>query len=124
MNISVIGGGINGIMTVWELLKHDHNVTLFELAQLLKPYIRIDKNSRRPEWMYKSRLELHDFLACKQCIMQSLSGLRSLIKNDENPNKAIREYAIQQDQNAITFLGGKWTAARQVGFQSVKEAVA
>ncbi|MDA3821219.1 MAG: glycerol-3-phosphate dehydrogenase/oxidase [Bacteroidales bacterium] len=30
MKIAVIGGGINGVMTAWELLKRGHNVTLFE----------------------------------------------------------------------------------------------
>jgi glycerol-3-phosphate dehydrogenase len=30
MKIAVIGGGINGIMTAWELCKHHHDVTLFE----------------------------------------------------------------------------------------------
>ena len=35
MRIAVIGGGINGIMTAWELCKHHHDVTLFEKDTLM-----------------------------------------------------------------------------------------
>ena len=35
MKIAVIGGGINGIMTAWELCKHHHDVTLFERSTLM-----------------------------------------------------------------------------------------
>lgn len=35
MNVAVIGGGINGIMTAWELLKEGHKVTLFEQGQVM-----------------------------------------------------------------------------------------
>ena len=35
MKIAVIGGGINGIMTAWELCKHHHDVTLFEKNTLM-----------------------------------------------------------------------------------------
>ncbi len=35
MKIAVIGGGINGIMTAWELCKHGHQVTLFEKNTLM-----------------------------------------------------------------------------------------
>ena len=35
MKIAVIGGGINGIMTAWELCKHHHDVTLFEKSTLI-----------------------------------------------------------------------------------------
>ncbi|WP_198401048.1 FAD-dependent oxidoreductase [Thiomicrospira microaerophila] len=35
-NIAIIGGGINGIMTAWELLKQGHNVTLFEKGEVMK----------------------------------------------------------------------------------------
>lgn len=41
-------------------------------------------------------------------------GLRPLIKSADNPNKATREYAIQQNQKLITVFGGKWTTARQL----------
>jgi len=110
MKIAVIGGGINGIMTAWELCKHHHDVTLFEkntimsqtssssskllhgglrylenfefrlvkealgerqwwisqvphLAQPLKIFIPIYKQSRRPVWLYKIGLFLYDLLA-------------------------------------------------------------
>ncbi|WP_373020568.1 FAD-dependent oxidoreductase [Thiomicrorhabdus sp.] len=36
MNIAVIGGGINGIMTTWELLKQGHSVTLYEKGEVMK----------------------------------------------------------------------------------------
>ena len=35
MKIAIIGGGINGIMTAWELCKHHHDVTLFEKNTLM-----------------------------------------------------------------------------------------
>jgi len=35
MKIAIIGGGINGIMTAWELCKHNHDVTLFEKNTLM-----------------------------------------------------------------------------------------
>ena len=50
----------------------------------------------------------------KQNITQSFAGLRPLIQGADNPNKATREYAIQQNQNIITVFGGKWTTARQL----------
>ena len=115
MKIAVIGGGINGIMTAWELCKHHHDVTLFEkntlmsqtssasskllhgglrylenfefrlvkealkerewwiaqapqLAQPLKIFIPIYKQSRRPAWLYKIGLYLYDLFAGKQSI--------------------------------------------------------
>lgn len=36
MNIAVVGGGINGIMTAWELLKQGHSVTLFEKGEVMQ----------------------------------------------------------------------------------------
>jgi glycerol-3-phosphate dehydrogenase len=115
MKIAVIGGGINGIMTAWELCKYNHDVTLFEkntlmsqtssssskllhgglrylenfefrlvkealnerqwwitqapdLAQPLKIYIPVYKQSRRPPWVYKVGLFLYDLFAGKQNI--------------------------------------------------------
>jgi glycerol-3-phosphate dehydrogenase len=35
MKIAIIGGGINGVMTAWELCKNNHNVTLFEKETLM-----------------------------------------------------------------------------------------
>jgi len=35
-SIAIIGGGINGIMTAWELLKQGHRVTLFEKGEVMK----------------------------------------------------------------------------------------
>ena len=35
MKIAVIGGGINGVMTAWELCRHNHEVTLFEKNTLM-----------------------------------------------------------------------------------------
>ena len=56
----------------------------------------------------------------KQNIVQSFAGLRPLIKSADNPNKATREYAIQQNQNLITVFGGKWTTARQLAKKITK----
>ena len=30
MDIAVVGGGINGLFSAWELAKQGHNVTLYE----------------------------------------------------------------------------------------------
>jgi glycerol-3-phosphate dehydrogenase len=115
MKIAVIGGGINGIMTAWELCKHHHDVTLFEkntlmsqtssssskllhgglrylenfefrlvkealgerrwwinqaphLAQPLKIFIPVYKQSRRSAWFYKMGLFLYDVFAGKKNI--------------------------------------------------------
>lgn len=57
----------------------------------------------------------------KQNIVQSFAGLRPLIKSAYNPNKATREYAIQQNQNLITIFGGKWTTARQLAIKISRE---
>jgi glycerol-3-phosphate dehydrogenase len=35
MKIAVIGGGINGVMTAWELIKNNHEVTLYEENTLM-----------------------------------------------------------------------------------------
>ena len=35
MKIAIIGGGINGVMTAWELCKYGHSVTLFERHTLI-----------------------------------------------------------------------------------------
>ncbi|MBE0494498.1 MAG: FAD-dependent oxidoreductase, partial [Thiomicrospira sp.] len=56
----------------------------------------------------------------KQNIVQSFAGLRPLIKSADNPNKATREYTIQQNQNLITVFGGKWTTARKLAKKITK----
>jgi glycerol-3-phosphate dehydrogenase len=137
MKIAVIGGGINGIMTAWELCKHHHDVTLFEkstlmsqtssasskllhgglrylenfefrlvkealrerqwwidqapdLAQPLKIFIPVYKQSRRPAWLYKMGLYLYDFFSGKQNIGKhqnhskaSMQGLCSGLKMND-----------------------------------------
>lgn len=35
MNIAVRGGGINGIITAWELLKQGYSVTPFEKGEVM-----------------------------------------------------------------------------------------
>jgi glycerol-3-phosphate dehydrogenase len=35
LKIAIIGGGINGVMTAWELSKDDHDVTLFEKNSIM-----------------------------------------------------------------------------------------
>jgi glycerol-3-phosphate dehydrogenase len=35
MKIAIIGGGINGVMTAWELCRHNHSVVLFEKSMLM-----------------------------------------------------------------------------------------
>ena len=42
-------------------------------------------------------------------ITESFAGVRPLIKSKDNPSQATREYAIHQDSQLVTVLGGKWT---------------
>jgi glycerol-3-phosphate dehydrogenase len=50
----------------------------------------------------------------EQCIVDSFTGLRPLVKSAQDPNKATREYVIQVNKNLISIFGGKWTTARQL----------
>ena len=36
MKIAIVGGGINGIMTAWELVKSGHHVIMFEKGEVMK----------------------------------------------------------------------------------------
>jgi len=45
-------------------------------------------------------------------IRHAFAGVRPLIKSAINPTRASREYAIEQQGQLITLLGGKWTTAR------------
>jgi len=45
-------------------------------------------------------------------IIKSFAGLRPILRSDDNPGKASREYAIQKNKNMITIYGGKWTTTR------------
>ena len=159
MKIAVIGGGINGIMTAWELCKHHHDVTLFEkntlmsqtsstsskllhgglrylensdfrlvkealrerqwwinqapdLAQPLKIFIPIYKQSRRPAWFYKIGLYLYDLFAGKQNIGKhqnhsktSMQRLCSGLKMN-NLVKGFSYYDGQMDDHQL----GLWAA--------------
>ena len=45
-------------------------------------------------------------------VVSSFAGLRPLLKSHKNPNKATREYRIEQHEKVISVFGGKWTTAR------------
>jgi len=45
-------------------------------------------------------------------IAASFAGLRPLIKTAKAPDRATREYAIDEIEKVITVFGGKWTTAR------------
>jgi len=47
-------------------------------------------------------------------ILSSFAGLRPLLKSHKNPNRATREYRIEQHEKVITVFGGKWTTARSL----------
>lgn len=48
-------------------------------------------------------------------IVGNYAGLRPLLISHKNPNKASREYAIEQHGQIITVFGGKWTTSRALG---------
>ena len=45
-------------------------------------------------------------------VVSSFAGLRPLLKSHKNPNRATREYRIEQHEKVISVFGGKWTTAR------------
>ena len=45
-------------------------------------------------------------------VLSSSAGLRPLLKSHKNPNRATREYRIEQHEKVISVFGGKWTTAR------------
>ena len=53
----------------------------------------------------------HYFLNIPTYVESDFSGLRPLIKSNENPNKATREYALYDNNKLLTVYGGKWTTA-------------
>lgn len=44
-------------------------------------------------------------------VVSEFAGLRPLLQSAADPSKATREYAIEQQANVTTVLGGKWTTA-------------
>jgi len=56
----------------------------------------------------------------KLIVVNSFSGVRSLIKSSNYANKATRENVIQTNKNLIGVFGGKWTTARQLAKKIAK----
>jgi glycerol-3-phosphate dehydrogenase len=48
-------------------------------------------------------------------IVGNYAGVRPLLISHKNPNKASREYVIEQNGEIITVFGGKWTTSRALG---------
>ena len=48
-------------------------------------------------------------------IIETISGLRPLIKSDVSVNRLSREYVLEQQHKLLTIYGGKWTTARSLG---------
>lgn len=48
-------------------------------------------------------------------IVEAFAGVRPLIYSAENPGKATREYAFEQQGRLISIFGGKWTTSRALG---------
>jgi len=55
-------------------------------------------------------------------VVSSFAGLRPLLKSHKNPNKATREYRIEQHEKVITVFGGKWTTARSLAKEIATKA--
>ena len=115
MKIAVIGGGINGIMTAWELCKHHHDVTLFEKNTLMSQTSSASSKLLHGGLRY---LENFEFRLVKEAlrerqwwINQAPDLARPLVKSTNNVNKAKREYAIECTKNLISVFGGKWATA-------------
>ncbi len=124
MKIAVIGGGINGIMTAWELCKRRHDVTLFEKNTLMS------QMSSAPSKLLPTQSEIlnllraynHYFidLISEEDVVNSFAGVRPLVKSSNDANKATREYVMQTNKNLISIFGGKWTTARQLAKKVIK----
>lgn len=54
-------------------------------------------------------------------IIGSFAGLRPLLLSHGDPNRASREYAIEQYEKIITVFGGKWTTSRALGKEVVSK---
>ena len=54
-------------------------------------------------------------------IVGNYAGLRPLLISHKNPNKASREYVIEQNGKIITVFGGKWTTSRALGEKLVSK---
>ena len=54
-------------------------------------------------------------------IVGNYAGLRPLLISHKNPNKASREYVIEQNGEIITVFGGKWTTSRALGEKLVRK---
>ena len=48
-------------------------------------------------------------------IVGTFAGLRPLIRSNENPSRATREYVIERQRKVVNVFGGKWTTARSLG---------
>lgn len=48
-------------------------------------------------------------------IVGNYAGVRPLLISHKTPNKASREYVIEQNGEIITVFGGKWTTSRALG---------
>lgn len=53
-------------------------------------------------------------------IATSFAGVRPLIRSANDPRKASREYALEQQGRLLTVYGGKWTTARALGRKVAK----
>ena len=64
-------------------------------------------------------LELHHhyFPSISATVTDEISGLRPLIRSHADPNKATREYAIEQSGKVVSIFGGKWTTSRALGLK-------
>jgi glycerol-3-phosphate dehydrogenase len=51
-------------------------------------------------------------MATERDITETFAGIRPLIRSTNNPSQASREYVIDQNQQLLTILGGKWTTSR------------
>jgi glycerol-3-phosphate dehydrogenase len=45
-------------------------------------------------------------------VIDSFSGVRPLVRSNNDPNKASREYKIEKYRQVISVFGGKWTTSR------------
>lgn len=45
-------------------------------------------------------------------LREAFAGLRPLVKSATDPNRATREYVLEQRGQLLTVFGGKWTTAR------------
>jgi len=83
VDVVIIGGGINGIMTAWELLKQGHSVTLFEKGEVMQQTSSASSKLLSDGLRYLENLEFRlvkEALKERQCWIEQAPHLAKPLK--------------------------------------------